>query len=148
MRSGGSRAAAEEEGDEDGDEGEDGEVAAGEDLVEAPSGSGSELKLKPWAQRKRKSLGQPVNGRPAPLIDQVHALMHLWKAGDVQRVDEYIRGAALRQNRIFPPLLQALIELSPAGSEERATLESISNHLAGRGALMSVQGDIPFEAVR
>ena len=38
--------------------------------------------------------------------------------------------------------MQALIELSPAGSEERATLESISNHLAGRGTLVAVQDDI------
>ena len=63
-------------------------------LGRGPGRSGSEVKLKPWAQRKHKMLGQAVNGRPAPLIDQVHALMHLWKAGDVQRVDEYISGAA------------------------------------------------------
>jgi len=24
-----------------------------------------------------------------PLIDQIHRLMHLWKAGDVIKVDEY-----------------------------------------------------------
>jgi hypothetical protein len=30
-------------------------------------------------------------------------------------------------------LLQALIELSPAGSEERSLLESISNHVSGNG---------------
>lgn len=33
----------------------------------------------------------------------------------------------------FPPLAQALIELSPAGSEERSLLESISNHVNARG---------------
>jgi hypothetical protein len=34
---------------------------------------------------------------------------------------------------LFHQLLQALIELAPAGSEERALLESISNHVVGRG---------------
>ena len=32
---------------------------------------------------------------PAPLIDQVHRLMHLWKAGDVARVNEYLEARAL-----------------------------------------------------
>jgi len=73
------------------------------------------------------------------LIDQVHALMHLWKAGDVTKVDGYLSSNSLRQNALFAPLVQALIELSPAGSEERATLESISNHLAGRGTIVAVQ---------
>jgi hypothetical protein len=50
--------------------------------------------------------------------------------------------AALRQNQIFPHLLQALIELSLAGSEERATLESISNHLVGKGVIVAVQGEL------
>ena len=38
-----------------------------------------------------------------------------------------------RRNALFHKLLQALIELAPAGSEERSLLESISNHVAGRG---------------
>ncbi|HVA92189.1 MAG TPA: hypothetical protein VNL71_20375, partial [Chloroflexota bacterium] len=94
---------------------------------------------------KHRALGQAVAGRPAPLIDQAHALMHLWKAGDVTRVDGYLSGNSLRQNALFAPLLQALIELSPAGSEERATMESISNHLAGRGTLVAVQGTLLAE---
>ena len=42
-----------------------------------------------------------------------------------------IRG--LRHNQLFHQLLQALIELAPAGIEERALMESISNHVVGRG---------------
>jgi hypothetical protein len=34
-------------------------------------------------------------------------------------------------------LLQALIELAAAGSEERAILESLSNHIAARGGIMA-----------
>ena len=74
-------------------------------------------------------------GTPAaPLIDQVHRLMHLWRAGDVVRVDEYLDARGLRRNALFHQLLQALIELAPAGSEERSLLESISNHIAARPA--------------
>ena len=68
-----------------------------------------------------------------PLIDQVHRLMHLWKDGEVVKVNEYLDAGALRQNKMFRHLLQALIELAPHASEERSLLESISNPLAARG---------------
>jgi hypothetical protein len=91
------------------------------------------VKLKPWSQRKRKTLGYDVEGRPAALIDQAHRLLHLWKAGDVAKVDEYLDDRGLRRYALFHQLLQALIELAPAGGEERSLLESISNHVAARG---------------
>ena len=72
-------------------------------------------------------------GRPAPLIDQVHRLMYLWKAGDVIKVDEYLDVRGLGHNHLFHQLLQALIEL--AEGEERSLLESISNHVNARGSL-------------
>ena len=76
--------------------------------------------------------GGTAAGKPAPLIDQVHRMMHLWKAGDLVRVDEYLEARGLSRNALFHQLLQALIELAPAGSEERSLLESISNHIAAR----------------
>ncbi|OGA45322.1 MAG: hypothetical protein A3G25_00555 [Betaproteobacteria bacterium RIFCSPLOWO2_12_FULL_63_13] len=101
---------------------------------DAQEGSGSKVKLKPWQLRKGRSLGyEGVGGRPAPLIDQVHRLMHLWKLGEVVKVNEYLDARALRQNKIFHQLLQALIELAPHGSEERSLLEKISNHVVARG---------------
>lgn len=105
-----------------------------EDDTESSAGSGSKVKLKAWQQRKGRSLGyESVGGRPAPLIDQVHRLMHLWKLGEVVKVNEYLDARALRQNKMFHHLLQALIELSPHASEERSLLESISNHVVARG---------------
>src|SRR5262249_48295824 len=101
--------------------------------TEAGSGSGSQFRLKPWSQRKRKTMGYDTEGRPAALIDQAHRLMHLWKAGDVVKVDDYLNERGLRRYVLFHQLLQALIELATAGSEERALLESISNHVAARG---------------
>ena len=95
-------------------------------------GSGSKVRLRPWNRRIRKSMGYDGDGRTAPLIDQVHRLMHLWRAGDVVRVDEYLDARGLRRNALFHQLLQALIELASAGSEERSLLESISNHISAR----------------
>src|SRR5262249_39375866 len=68
------------DGDDDEAEENDGEA----------TGSGSQVRLKPWSQRKRKGMGYDAEGRPVALIDQAHRLMHLWKAGEVTKVDEYI----------------------------------------------------------
>ena len=97
-------------------------------------GSGAKVKLKPWNRRRGRSLGlEAPGGRPAPLIDQVHKLMHLWRAGDQVRVNEYLDSRGLQRNALFHQLLQALIELAPAGSDERAVLEALSNHAAAHG---------------
>ena len=72
-----------------------------------------------------------------PLIDKVHRLMHLWRAGDQVKVDEYLDMHGLGYNTLFGQLLQALIELAAAGSEERALLESISNHVADRSGIQT-----------
>lgn len=103
---------------------------------EQEEGTSSTVKLKQWYQRKNPSLGyETPGGAPAPLIDQVHRLMHLWKAGDVTKVDDYLYTKGLGHNALFHQLLQALIELAPTGSEERSLLESISNHVAARGVM-------------
>ena len=97
--------------------------------------SGSKIKLKTWAQRNRRSMGfEAPSGRPIPLIDRIHRLMHLWRAGDVHKVDEYLDDNGLRRQELFKRLVQSLIELSTAGSEERSLLESLSNHVQAKGA--------------
>jgi putative DNA methylase len=107
---------------------EDGADGDADGVVE--EGTGSKVRLKAWQQRARRGMGyEAVNGRPVPLIDQVHRLMHLWRAGDQVEVNAYIDERGLRRNTLFHQVLQALIELSPAGSEERSILERISNHL-------------------
>jgi putative DNA methylase len=60
--------------------------------------------------------------------------MHLWRAGDVVRVDEYLDARGLHRNVLFHQLLQALIELALARNEERLLLESLSNHISARPA--------------
>jgi putative DNA methylase len=153
LRTGGQ--AAEDEADTDEEAGEG--VSAAED-EEPEEGTGSTVRLKDWKARQRASMGydpavdsaaaraaaqQPslfpegarplAAGRLVPLIDQIHRLMHLWRAGDVIKVDEYLELRGLRRNQLFGQLLQALIELSDTASEERSLLEKISNHIKERG---------------
>ena len=70
------------------------------------------------------------------MIDQVHKLMHLWKAGDENKVNDYIEQRGLRRSTTFEQLLQALIEKSRAEGqgEECSLLEKLSNHLRKIGA--------------
>ena len=98
------------------------------------SGSGAKVKLKAWNRRTGRNLGlQEAGGRPAPLIDQAHKLMQLWRGGDQSKVNGYIDERGLQRNALFAQILQALIELAEAGSEERSILEALSNHLKTRG---------------
>lgn len=119
----GSAAKAEEDDD---DSGEDEDTSTDE-------GSGSEFTLRSWKERKEKRMGyEAPGGREVPLIDRVHRLMHLWRDGDVRKVEDYLDDYALRRNELFAHLIQSLIELSDRGSEERSLLESLSNHLGAR----------------
>jgi len=100
--------------------------------------SGAKVKLKPWNRRQGRNLGlEASGGRPVPLIDQVHKLMHLWHAGDQVKVDAYLDTCGLQRHALFNQILQALIELADAGSDERAILEALSNHLAARGGVQA-----------
>lgn len=110
------------------------EDSASEDSEEEPESTGGKVRLKTWAQRKNKAMGyEAPNGRSVPLIDRVHRLMHLWKAGDVHKVDEYLDEHGMRRHELFKRLVQSLIELSEAGSDERSLLESLSNHIGAKG---------------
>ena len=121
-----------------GDALEDGE--ANEDEEQSGSGGGAKVKLKPWNRRTGRNLGlEGSAGRPVPLIDQVHKLMHLWRGGDQGKVNNYVDERGLQRNALFAQILQALIELAKAGSEERSLLEALSNHLAYRDTVSSLQ---------
>jgi len=60
-------------------------------------------------------------------------------------VDGYLDDNGLRRQELFRRLLQSLIELSAAGSEERALLESISNHIQAKGAVNDRQVGMAFD---
>ena len=101
---------------------------------EEETGGGTKVKLRPWNRRQGRNLGlEAPGGRPVPLIDQVHKLMHLWRAGDQVKVDDYLDTRGLQRNTLFNQILQALIELADARSDERSILEALSNHVSARG---------------
>ena len=98
----------------------------------AETASGSEVRLKRWNRRRGRDLGEPASdGAPPALIDCLHKLMHLWKTGEQTHVDRYLEQRGLWRHELFAHVTQAVIELSERESEERATLESIQNHLRG-----------------
>ena len=99
---------------------------------------GAKVKLEPYNRRQGRNLGlEAPGGRPVPLIDQVHKLMHLWRAGDQVKVDDYLDTRGLQRNALFNQILQALIELADTGSDERSILEALSNHVAARGGVQA-----------
>ena len=103
-----------------------------EDTDDGEAGSGA-VRLKPWNRRRVRGLGEPsADGAAPPLVDCVHALMQRWKTGEQSRVDTYLEERGLWRHELFARVVQALIELADAGSDERATLESIQNHLRPR----------------
>ena len=111
-----------------------------DDGEEAAATGGGEVRLKTWNRRRGQSLGEATsNGTPPPLIDCLHKLMQLWKAGDRRRVDGYLEQRGLLRHELFARLTQAVLELAGAGSEERSILESIQNHLRAMGAGPSQQ---------
>jgi len=121
----------------DADDDEDESATDLDDDESETSASGGHFKLKVWSQRKNRNLGtESSNGKPTPLIDRVHKLMHLWKAGDENKVNDYLDQQGLRHSAIFAQLLQALIEKSRAEgqSEECSILEKLSNHLRKIGS--------------
>ncbi len=68
--------------------------------------------------------------------------MQLWKGGEQGRVDAYLEERGLWRHELFARVVQALIELAGAGSEERALLESIQNHLRRGGGGGAAQGNL------
>jgi len=133
--------AAEEADNSDGEDSES-EDSDPEDADGDTSG-GSKVKLKQWNQRRGKSLGHEApQGKAVPLIDRIHRAMHLWKDGDLHKVDEYLDQHALRRHELFKRVVQSLIELST--NSERALLESISNHIGAKGAAVDRGPTLPF----
>jgi putative DNA methylase len=111
------------------------------DEEDESASSGSMFKLKVWSARKHRNLGlEAENGRPPPMVDQIHKLMQLWQAGDVNKVNDFLDARGQRKNPLFAQLVQALIEKSrdEKQMEECALLERLANHLRGLGA--TVQG--------
>jgi ribA/ribD-fused uncharacterized protein len=132
------------------DDAEDEAQDGGDGPSEDESGSkGSTIRLKRWSERTGRSSAsigyEAPGGRPVPLIDRVHRVMQLYKAGDIGKVDEYLDEHGLRRHELFKRVIQSLIEVSrrergtAAGGrddhgDETTLLEALSNHIGAKGA--------------
>ena len=113
---------------------------------ETSSKTGNEVRLKRWDQRRGRDLGEPgPDAAPPALIDCLHRLMRLWKAGDQGAVNRYLEQSGLWHRELFAHVVQAVIELAETASEERNILESIQNHLrSSAGPVVKQQPDLPY----
>jgi hypothetical protein len=98
-----------------------------ESVDEENDGSGSKVRLRRWDQRKRKTLGmEGVGGRPVPMIDRVHRLMQLWKAGELTKVNAFLEQASLARDPLFDQLVQSRERRATRSPARRMTVGSPS----------------------
>lgn len=96
-----------------------------EDDGDSLSGSGSDLRLLGYDERRRTDLGQPHPSGGLPKIDILHQLMWLWGSGDTDRLATYVAEEGLRQNDLFWAVAQAVLEQVDQSGRERAILEAL-----------------------
>ena len=108
------------------------ESASGDVSGAVAGGSGGGFRLKAWARRVGRDLGEPsADCHAPPLVDCLHKLMRLWRSGEQSDVDAYLDARGLWDSEIFSRVVQAIIELADRNSEERSVLETIQNHIQG-----------------
>ena len=90
--------------------------------------SGSALRLLGYSDRGSDRVGQPHASGGLPMIDMLHRIMNLWDDGAQAEISGYLTEHGLRENPLFRSVVQALIEMSPQGSDERSRLEAIINY--------------------
>ena len=90
--------------------------------------SGSAFRLLGYTDRRSDRVGQPHPSGGLPMIDMLHRIMNLWEVGDKAEINSYLTEHGLRENALFKSVVQALIEMSPQGADERSLLEAIINY--------------------
>ena len=90
--------------------------------------SGSALRLLGYTDRGSDRVGQPHTSGGLPVIDMLHRIMNLWNVGDQVEISAYLTEYGLRENPLFRSVVQALIEMSSQGSDERSRLEAIISY--------------------
>ena len=93
--------------------------------------SGNALKLLGHTERTSDRIGYVHTSGRIPMIDMIHRIMKLWSAGDKQQINAYFHQHGLQENSLFKAVVQALIETSPQGSNDRSLLETLINYEPG-----------------
>jgi putative DNA methylase len=105
----------------------------GEEIPEeVTDGKGNELRLLEWSERTRDaSLGESRASEPAPLVDRLHRLMHLFQQNRTTDVQSLFESWGLSNERAFRPLLQAVRELAVRDKQdsERRLVEALASQL-------------------
>ena len=97
--------------------------------------SGSALRLLGHTDRRADQVGQQHASGEPPIIDMIHRIMNLWEAGERAQINAYLTKHGLRENNQFRSVIQALIEMSSQGSDERSLLEKIINYKPSPAAI-------------
>ena len=114
------------------------DLTAGRIGILKKASSGSALRLLGDTDRQSDRVGQPHTSGGLPMIDMLHRIMNLWAAGDKAEINIYLTEHGLREDTTFKSVVQALIEMSPQGSDERSRMEAIINYNPSISA-----GDLP-----
>ena len=90
--------------------------------------SGNARCLLGHSDRNSDQVGQPHPSGGLPMIDMLHRILKLWEARDRAQLNAYLTEHGIQENDLFKSVVQALIEMNPPGSDERALLETIINY--------------------
>ena len=93
--------------------------------------SGNALKLLGHTERTSDRIGYAHTSGRIPMIDMIHRNMQFWKAGERLEINAYFHKHGLQENPLFKSVVQALIETSPQGSDERSLLEALIKYEPG-----------------
>lgn len=103
-----------------------------EETDEAGTSKGNEYRLLKWQERvQAEDLGESRAKMPAPLIDRLHRLMHLFQRNQAGEVQKTFDRWGLNNERAFPPLLQAIRELALRDRQEteKQLVEALASYL-------------------
>lgn len=103
-----------------------------EGAEETGTSKGNEYRLLKWQERvQQEDLGESRAKLPAPLIDRLQRLMHLFHKNRASEAQQTFDRWGLKDELAFPPLLQAIRELAVRDRQdtEKQLVEALASYL-------------------
>jgi len=103
-----------------------------EGAEETGASKGNEYRLLKWQERvQQEDLGESRAKLPAPFIDRLQRLMHLFQKNRAGEVQQSFDRWGLKDELAFPPLLQAIRELAVRDRQdtEKQLVEALASYL-------------------